>query len=80
VANEAVTVVATRWHGNDIVTLTYRTADGRVHEELVYRDQEPTLFVSETGPAFSFDGDGDLFRRRGRGGSSSPTCSTRCWP
>ena len=57
-----VEVVAVQWHGSSAVTVTYRTGEGRVDERLVYRDDEALLSVAERGRAWSFDGDGDLFR------------------
>jgi superfamily II DNA or RNA helicase len=57
-----VTVINTQWHGSDALTLTYRAADGRVAEEILYRHDEPRLEVVEQGRPWSFDGDGALFR------------------
>jgi superfamily II DNA or RNA helicase len=58
----AVTVVSVEWFGSDVVELTYRGPDGRVGQELLYRDDEPRLEVVEAGRPWSFDGDGALFR------------------
>ena len=57
-----VTVVDITMHGSDVLTLTYRTADGMVAERLVYRDDEPRLTIVEEGKPWSFDGDGDAFK------------------
>jgi superfamily II DNA or RNA helicase len=57
-----VTVVDVQWHGSNAITLTYRDADGKTGQEVVYRDREPTLEVVEAGRPWSFDGDGSLFR------------------
>jgi SNF2 family DNA or RNA helicase len=57
-----VEVVAVAWHGNAAVTVTYRTGEGRVDERLVYRDDEASLAVVARGRAWSFEGDGELFR------------------
>jgi superfamily II DNA or RNA helicase len=62
IADGSVTVVAARWHGTSALTLTYRDAAGRVDEQLVYRDDEPTLAVEAVGRAWAFDADGHLFR------------------
>ncbi|MCE5190884.1 MAG: DUF3883 domain-containing protein, partial [Actinomycetia bacterium] len=59
---EAVTVVHAQWHGADALTLTYRTADGSVREQLLYRDDEPRLSIAEVGQAHTFDADSALFR------------------
>lgn len=62
VPGRAVTVVAARWHGKTVVTLTYRDEAGRVEERLVYRDEEPALSLVTAGRAWSFEADGHLFR------------------
>ncbi len=57
-----VTVIDTRWHGSDVVELTYKDANGQPHTELLFRDREPTLEVVTQGRPWSFDGDGALLR------------------
>ncbi len=59
---EIVTVVDIRWHGSDIVELTYKDDQGRLAGELLFRTQEAGLFVEAPGRAWSFDGDGALLR------------------
>ena len=62
-----VTVVSVRWFGSDALELTCRGAGGELGGELgseiVYRDDETRLEVVEQGRPWSFDGDGELFRR-----------------
>ena len=60
--DEPVEVVNVRWHGSEAVELTYKKLDGVVAAELLYRDDEPRLELVEQGRAWSFDGDGALFR------------------
>jgi SNF2 family DNA or RNA helicase len=60
--NGLVTVVNTQWHGSAALELTYKTAEGKVANELLYRDDEPRIEVVEQGRPWSFDGDGALFR------------------
>ncbi len=62
VPNALVTVVNVKWHGSDALELTYKTASGRVANELLYRDDETRLELVEQGRPWSFDGDGALFR------------------
>ena len=62
VPGEVVEVIAARWAGSRSVVLTYRTAAGRVDEQVVYREAESSLSIGEAGRAWSFDGDGGLFR------------------
>src|SRR3954471_12460462 len=62
VPGELVEVIAARWAGTRSVVLTYRTASGRVDEQVVYREAESSLSIGEPGRGWSFDGDGGLFR------------------
>ena len=62
VAGEPVTVVAVEWHGQAVVTLTYRRTSGEVGSELVYRTDEARLDLDAAGQAWPFDADGALFR------------------
>ena len=57
-----VTVVDVKWIGTVAIEVTYKDSGGRLGSELLYRDREPTLEVATTGRAWSFDGDGALFR------------------
>ena len=57
-----VTVVSTQWYGSEALELTYKTAAGRVANELLYRHDEPRIEVVEQGRPWSFDGDGAIFR------------------
>ncbi|GIK11093.1 MAG: RNA helicase [Chloroflexota bacterium] len=57
-----VTISDVRWIGTVAIEVTYKDAGGRLGNELLYRDREPTLEVVETGRPWSFDGDGGLFR------------------
>src|SRR5438477_4721409 len=59
---QTVTVVSVQWFGSEALELTYKTASGRVANELLYRHDEPRLQIVEHGRPWSFDGDGDLFR------------------
>lgn len=56
-----VTVVDVKWIGTVAVELTYKDASGRLGNELLYRDREPTLEVVTVGRPWSFDGDGRMF-------------------
>src|SRR5664280_2461352 len=57
-----VTVVNVQWFGSAALELTYKTAVGKVANELLYRHDEPRLRIVEQGRPWSFDGDGGLFR------------------
>ena len=60
--NVLVTVVNVTWHGENVITLTYKDPSGNLGERLLYRDNEPTLEVVTMGRAWSFEADGELFR------------------
>jgi superfamily II DNA or RNA helicase len=54
--------VAVRWIGSNAIQLTYRTADGRLDERLLYRDHEPRLTLRQAAAAYDFTADGALFK------------------
>ena len=60
--NGLVTVVSVQWHGSEALELTYKTPEGKVANELLYRHDEPRIEVVQEGRPWSFDGDGGLFR------------------
>lgn len=62
VPDALVTVVSIQWFGSEALELTYKTASGKVANELLYRHDEPRLELVEQGRPWSFDGDGALFR------------------
>ncbi len=57
-----VSIIDVRWIGTVAIEATYKDSAGRLGNELIYRDREPTLEVAQTGSPWSFDGDGALFR------------------
>ena len=57
-----VTISDVRWIGTVAIEVTYKDSRGRLGNELLYRDREPTLEIVEAGRPWSFDGDGALFR------------------
>ncbi len=62
IPDATVAVVSVQWHGSDALTLIYRTPEGRVAEEILYRHDEPRLKLVEVGRPWAFDGDGARFR------------------
>ncbi len=44
-----VTVVDVQWHGDVAITLTYRDASGRLGNEILYRDREPSIEIAPGG-------------------------------
>src|SRR5215213_6964389 len=57
-----VTILNTRWHGSDVLEVTYRDLNGRDNSELLFRDRESGLEVTEAGTPWGFDSNGELFR------------------
>jgi SNF2 family DNA or RNA helicase len=57
-----VTVVGVQWFGSEALELTYKSPNGKVANELLYRHDEARIEVVELGRPWSFDGDGSLFR------------------
>jgi hypothetical protein len=57
-----VTVVDVQWHRDVAITLTYRDAAGRLGNEILYCDREPSIEIATVGRPWSFDGDSSLFR------------------
>jgi len=57
-----VTVLSAQWHGSDVVEVTYRDATGKLGSELLFRDRQADLEVSEPGRAWAFDADPEMFR------------------
>jgi hypothetical protein len=48
--------------GSEALELTYKSPNGKVANELLYRHDEERIEVVELGRPWSFDGDGGLFR------------------
>ena len=57
-----VTVVDVKWFGTSSIELTCKDPQGKLGNELLFRDREPSIEVAEVGRPWSFDGDGRLFR------------------
>src|ERR1700736_1998334 len=57
-----VTISDVRWIGTVPIEVNYKDPPGRLANELLYRDREPTLETVEAGRPWSFDGDSALFR------------------
>ena len=60
--DHTVTIVDLKWHGSTVVEATYKDANGRLGNELLYRDREPSLEIVASGTPFVFEGDGNLFQ------------------
>ncbi len=57
-----VAILNIKWHGSDVVEVTYRDIGGKNHSELLFRDREADLEILEAGTPWAFDSNGELFR------------------
>src|SRR6266849_1318062 len=62
VGDAIATIVNVNWYGSNCVDVVYKTADGRVANDILYRDDEARIQIVRPGRVWSFEGDGDLFR------------------
>jgi hypothetical protein len=62
VAGTTVKVVQIEWFGDQAVKVTFEEPTGALRNRLVYRSDEASLKLAGSGRAWSFQGDGDLFR------------------
>ena len=62
VSNESVEIVAVKWHGNSVMTVTYKNGQGLLANQLVYRENEVQLEVLADNLPWSFDADANTVR------------------
>ncbi|MDR0576819.1 MAG: DEAD/DEAH box helicase, partial [Candidatus Accumulibacter sp.] len=58
----SVSVVAVKWHGTNAMTVTFKNAAGNVAEQILYREDEERLDVTDGSLPWSFDADANLLR------------------
>jgi superfamily II DNA or RNA helicase len=61
-ASSLITVVDVKWYGSSSIELTYKDAEGKLGNQLLFRDNEATIEIVHIGRPWSFDGDGGTFR------------------
>ena len=61
-ANRPVRVVATELVGDNALTVYYKTIEGAVLERMLFRADEPNLFLAEAGRPWAFDAAGEDFK------------------
>ena len=61
-AGAAAKVIQVEWFGDQAVKVTFEEPSGAVRNRLVYRSDEASLELAGAGRAWSFGGDGYLFR------------------
>ncbi len=62
VPNAIVTVVDVKWFGKEAVELTFKSEDGSLSNQILYRSDEANLEVFDSGRTWGFKGDGLHFR------------------
>jgi len=45
IPNQDITVIQIKWHGDNVISLTYREQRGNTDTQLVYRHQEDSLEI-----------------------------------
>lgn len=60
--NGEVHIVAAKWHGSNVLEVTFKNDDGKVDNQLLYRHDEEHLVIREQKRPWSFDADGQLLR------------------
>ena len=66
VPGSSVTVVSVQWFGSEALELTYKTPDGKVANELVYRHDEQRLEIVEQGSRITRWSPGQCCKNRDR--------------
>jgi len=60
--NSPVNVVAVKWYGNAVLEITFKDARGQLASQLLYREDEERLSISDNNLPWSFDADANLLR------------------
>lgn len=58
---QVITVIFAQWHGTDALELTYKTNDGALGQQVVFRKDQDTLTVAQTGSR-AFDANATDFK------------------
>lgn len=58
---QVITVIAAQWHGSDTVELTYKTTDGKLDQQVIFRKDQDELSIAQTGSR-AFDADASDFK------------------
>jgi hypothetical protein len=59
---QIVRIVTTDPVGESALTVYYKTADGQVKEQMLFRSSEPSLSLAEAGRPWAFDAPGEEFK------------------
>ena len=58
---DIVKMVAAEWSGDDVVSVVYKSADGSISEQMLFRSDEANLEIAEAGKAWAFDANPEDF-------------------
>ncbi|MBK8903497.1 MAG: DUF3883 domain-containing protein [Anaerolineaceae bacterium] len=59
---QTVAIVDVTWHGSAAIEITYKRADGKPDNQLLYRSDEPSLTINQTRQKWALTADGDSFK------------------
>ena len=62
IPNQIVEVIDIKWHGSDVIEITFKDALGNVNDEILYRDNEPHIELISSSFQWSFNAPADLFK------------------
>jgi len=62
VGNAPVSVIAVKWYGNAVLEITFKDVRGQLASQLLYREDEARLSISDNSLPWSFDADANLLR------------------
>ena len=62
VSNDTVEIIALKWYGTAVLSVTFRGSGGTLGSQLIYRDYENDIDIATKTLPYSFNGDGYLFR------------------
>ncbi len=57
-----VNIINVEWHGNELLTVTYKDVNGHLNEQIVDRDYEKNLKLLENNISWTFDSDPHIFK------------------
>lgn len=60
--NQWVTLISVQWHGENAVEVYFKSSDGQLGSQLLYRHDEASIELVQDQRLWAFDGDGDLLR------------------
>ena len=61
IPSQVITVIFAQWHGTDALELTYKTNDGALGQQVVFRQDQDNLTVAQTGSR-AFDANATDFK------------------